>query len=565
MALLIQPGKIAQLITVFILLLGGLYLYSLLMASQGGFTTEHLHGQWLEVIFVLYLYGLIYAVLKPVKERALLAAIPILLLYLLHDAFYLVYGKVFRFINFSEIPELMQVIPWTMALLLVVLFALPLVWILLRVNYQRPMRILIAWLPLVLLIVVIKTTPSVFADGFRSVAHEIVKYSDGKSVENNGRLAMLIYREAERSMTLDKIEPYRHRGDYEQQITRRVSLLKPHLIPRNVHIIVLESFLDPRLFTELKFSQTPAHPGFTKRFDNKLGFSISPVFGGATAQAEFEVLCGVPAFEKLSSVEFNVFTGSPAYCLPGLLNKLDYRTTASNAYKPNFFNAIPGYQGMGFGELHFPKEFYAATESYIRFGQPGTEDYMFDGDLFEQNLAFVQQHLQSNKGKPLFNYLMTIYGHTPHLLDPHTRPEIIKTSSKFQDDHLQRVTNQFYYRTQAISEYIDKLLAMDKNSLIILLSDHVPPLHYGPNTFKALRYMGNREKGMYYNRIAVIEDGKVIKYDTIHHYDLPDIVLDYLTNGHHCLTRSCAHLGQPTTSRDARLDAYLTLMAHASE
>ena len=42
--------------------------------------------------------------------------------------------------------------------------------------------------PSVLMAVV---TPTAFATGFKSVAHEIVKYSDGKSVESNGRLAML--------------------------------------------------------------------------------------------------------------------------------------------------------------------------------------------------------------------------------------------------------------------------------------------------------------------------------------------------------------------------------------
>jgi len=565
MAIQIQSNKIMQLGRLFLMLLGGLYVYSLIMASRGGFAADRLYGQWIEVIVVLYLYTLIYAILKPVRERALLAAIPIFLLYLLHDAFYMIYGKVFRLINFSEVPELLQVVPWSVALLLVVIFVLPLVWILLRVNYQRPIRILVAVVPFVVITTLIQATPTAFADNFKSVAHEIVKYSDGKSVENNGRIAMLMYREAQRTATLDAISPYRDRKTYEQAVDERVAKIKPALQARNVHLIVLESFLDPRLFADLKFSQPPVHPDFEKIFAGKLGFSISPVFGGATAQAEFEVLCGVPAFEKLSSVEFNVFTGHQAWCLPGLLNKLHYRTTASNAYKPNFFNAIPGYEGMGFSELHFPVEFYAATESYLHVGNPGVEDYLFDGDLFKQNLAFVQQHLQEHKDQPLFNYMMTIYGHTPHILDPDLRPEIIQTSSTFPDDHLQRATNQFYYRTQAIANYVTKLMTLDKNSLIILVSDHVPPLHYGPNTFNALHYMHNRENGMHYNRIAVIENGKAVRYAPIHHYELPDIILNYLSGGEHCREQACAHLGQHTPDRDARLEAYLTLMAHASE
>jgi len=565
MAMTFQSDKLLRPIKLFLMVLVGLYFYSLFMASKGGFASEFLYRQWLEMVFVLYLYTLVYVILKPGKARALLAVMPIFLLYIIHDVFYLIYGKVFRFTNFSEVPELLQIVPLTSAILLVLIIVLPLLLIVGRGNYRQPLTILLALAPLVFLAVIIKTSPTAFATSFKSVAHEIVKYSDGKSVENNGRLAMLMYREAQRSATLEKIEPYRDREQYEQQVTQRVETIQQHITPRNVHLVVLESFLDPRLFKDLKFSQSPVHPDFEKRFGDKLGLSISPVFGGATAQAEFEVLCGVPAFEKLSSVEFNVFTGSRAHCLPGILSALNYRTIASNAYKPNFFNAIPGYQGMGFNELQFPVEFYSAMPSYLHFGEPGVEEYLFDKSLLDQNLGFVKAHLQQHKDQPMFNYMMTIYGHTPHLLDPELRPEIIQTRSSYADDHLQRSTNQFYYRSQAIAQYVEKLIELDKNSLIILIADHVPPLRNGPNTFKALRYMDNAEHSTYYNRLAIIENGQVVKYAPIHHYELPDVVLNYLTTGQHCQTQACAHLGKTTTPRDARLGAYLSLMAHASE
>ena len=549
----------------FAWLLAALCLYSLFVTSKGGFASEYLYRQWLEMLLVFYLYGLVYVILKPGKGRALLAALPIFLIYIVHDTFYLIYSKVFRLANFSEVPELLQIVPVTSAILLTLLFVIPSLIILARINYRRPLTLFLATLPLLLLLVMVEATPNAFASSFSTVAHGVVKYSDSKSVESNGRLAMLLYREAQRSATLDKIAPYRNRAHYEQQIAQRVASLKQQVTPRNVHLIVLESFLDPRWFKDLKFSQSPVHPDFEKRFGNRLGSSISPVFGGATAQAEFEVLCGVPAFEKLSSVEFNVFTGSPAHCLPGVLSALNYRTIASNAYKPNFFNAIPGYQGMGFTELHFPVEFYSTTPSYLHFGDPGIEEYLFDQNLFDQNLAFVKAHLQQNKEQPLFNYLMTIYGHTPHLLDPELRPEIIQTTSPYPDDHLQRATNQFYYRTQAIARYVEQLIALDRHSVIILIGDHVPPLRNGPNTFKALHYMDNREQGMYYNPLAVIENGKVKKYAPIHHYELADVVLNYLTAGQHCRQQACAHLGSSTATREQRLEEYLALMAHASE
>lgn len=544
----------------------GLYGYTLLMETFGGFSTSALYGQWLELLLVLYLYGLFYVLLKPVAWRAVLAAVPILLLYLVHDVFYLIYGKVFRLIDIAELPELLQVLPLGYALLVALLLFVPLGLFIISINYRQPVRLLTSLLPLAVLLLLIKATPDVYATSFREITPGIVKYSDSKSVENNGRLAMLLYREAQRTDILAKLEPYRQRREYDQRSREQVEVVKERQTGHNVHLIVLESFLDPRLFRDVRFTRSPVHPAFEKLFADKLGLSRSPVFGGATAQAEFEVLCGVPALEMVSSVEFNAFTGAAANCLPQMLTQLGYRSVASNAYKPNFFNALPAYKGMGFSERYFPKEFYAATETYLHFGNPGKEEYLFDATLFEQNLAFVKDHLQHNQGQPLFNYVMSIYGHTPHLLDTNKRPEIIQLQAAYKDDHLQRAINQFYYRTEAIANYVNQLLAMDKHSLIVLVSDHVPPLRNGPNTYQALRYLDNRDQNYYYNRLAVIENGVVKQYPPMSHYELVPLILNYLSEGNYCETSRCAHLeSQQRVARQDYVEDYLILMAHASE
>jgi phosphoglycerol transferase MdoB-like AlkP superfamily enzyme len=364
---------------------------------------------------------------------------------------------------------------------------------------------------------------------------------------------------------VDQMAPYRNRAGYDATFTQHVAQLTPHLNHHNVHLIILESFLDPTLFRDLGFSQPPMHPDFAKLVGDKLSLSLSPVFGGSTSQAEFEALCGVPAFEKLSSVEFNVFTGSAVHCLPDLLARVGYRSVASNAFKPNFFNTLPAYQGMGFAEHYFPEEYAAAQPTYLHVGDPGVEEFMFDDKLFAQNRAFVKTHLQQHKDQPLFNYLLTIYGHTPHVLDPTLRPEIIKLNTHYEDDHLTRSTNQFYYRTQALAHHINELIKMDPHSLIIFMSDHVPPLRNGPNTYNALHYMGNIHDSIYYNRIAIFVNGKIKHYPTLHHYDVPSVILDYLSDGAYCQQHGCDYLQHEQKAREAYLPEYLRLLAHASE
>jgi len=235
-----------------------------------------------------------------------------------------------------------------------------------------------------------------YKNTFEKVGNEIVFWSDSLSVENNGHFTMLLYREAERKVANLKTEAFRNRPVYDEAVHHHADWIKSQGANRNVHVVVMESLLDPTLMRGAKFSSNPIHPSYRKLFGKKLGYSISPVFGGKTSQAEFEVLCGVPAFEELAGVEFNAFTGSPAYCLPGLLELAGYRSIASNAYKPNFYNTIPAYKGMGFGEMYFPREYAgnADSDTYISTGDTTGEQYMFDGTLFKQNLDLVANILK---------------------------------------------------------------------------------------------------------------------------------------------------------------------------
>ncbi len=550
-------------VVLFILLLYG---YERLVEASGGFETYRFHERWFELGFVTYLYLLIYLLLKPGRWRPLQAALPILLIYMVQDIFYHFYGKVFRIIEVLELPELLQVLPLSYSVPMALIFLLPLLWLLSSIDYRKRLLMVVGTLPLFIIIFLLEFMPQSYASLIEKNGNQITTYSDTFSVINNGRLTMLFYREAKRTEALAATQPYRSRTTYTEQAEQFAAELKQHSNQRNIHLIVLESFLDPTLFKKASFSKDPVHPDFKALFGDKLGLAISPVFGGGTAQAEFEVLCGIPAMEQLTSVEFNLFTGKAAECLPGILKRLNYRTVATNAYRPNFFNAIPAYKGAGFGETYFPREYSGSNASYYNNGDDADDDFIFDGSLFAQNLAFVEKHLQEHPGQPLINYIMTVYGHTPHILDPNKRPELIQVIADHQDEHLQRSTNQFYYRTQAIAAYVRKLLEIDPQGLIILVSDHVPPLVYGPITYEKLEYHDNSERLPHQNRLMIIEQGEPKLYNTAHHYELNRVVYNYISGGNYCQNHGCPHLKpESAIAKEDYLEQYLRLMAHASE
>lgn len=512
---------------------------------------------------VLYLYWLLNAIQREDRWTPWLAGLPIATLYGLYDGFFLAYGAVFRIVNFAELPELLQVLPLPHKTgLLAALFG-PLLLVLLRLDWRKYRHALIGSVPALLLGSATHVGAERFVNTFDEIGTDVVVWSDELSVENNGRFAMLFYFEAQRRLALEQSASFRNRAAYTDDATKLAAALREHGAGRHVHLVVMESFLDPTLFKEVRYSKDPRHPDYVARFGKNAGYSLSPVFGGGTAQAEFEVLCGVPAFRALSSIEFNAFTGAPAFCLPGVLMQAGYRTLASNAYKPNFFNAIKAYTGIGFGEAFFPAEYARQRSTYLSAAEvPPGEQYLFDGELFSQNVDFIAEQLRTNPDQPLFNYVLSMYGHFPHTMDPKLRPPVLTMEARHSDDQLRLAANQHYYRTQAIAAYVRKLIELDPKSLIVMVSDHLPPLEDGTGSYKKLGYMGNIDDSTSYNRILVIENGKPVRYRNIHHYDVPTLVMNYLTDGWYCKNNEC-NLYRSTRNRADYYDRYMRLMAHA--
>ncbi len=519
----------------YLLFLLVLTLYTGLIEQLGGLKGgwTFLRHQYLEIALVLCLYWYLNAVVRPSRWQAVLAAAPILLAYIGQDIYYLLLGKVFRFVELTEVRELLNVTSTRFLVLIVLAGLIPFCGLLWCINYRRPKTIVLGLLPLVLIVAATRFAPEQVLHSYKLMRIWVVNWSDEMPVELNGRFVMLVCREAERRISLNRTATFQDRPAYELEARKRAEWLKKTGSRRNVHLVVMESFVDPTLFKGATYTKDPIHPDFRRLFGDRMGFSVSPVFGGKTSQAEFEVLCGVPAFQELAGVEFNSFTGVPAYCLPGTLQLAGYRTVATNSFKPTFFNAISAYEGIGFGEMYFPKEYVDDATTYLSTGDTTGEIYMFDGELFRQNLQFVEDALSDQDAPPLFNYVLTMFGHLPYVLNQDKRPYLLKLVSRHRDPTLERVANLFYYRSQAVAAYVERLKKIDPRSLIILVSDHVPPLQ-GLTTYKKLRYLDNRKDNLHLNRILFIEDGRVRTHATIHHYDVPKIILNYLSQGQYC-------------------------------
>ncbi len=71
---------------------------------------------------------------------------------------------------------------------------------------------------------------------------------------------------------------------------------------------------------------------------------------------------------------------------------------------------------------------------------------------------------------------------------------------------------------------------------------------------------------IYHNRVLIIENGKAVKYNTIYHYDIPDIIFNYITDGKYCLGKKCDFLNNKekiNIDKTKYYDKYMKIIAHA--
>ncbi len=300
---------------------------------------------------------------------------------------------------------------------------------------------------------------------------------------------------------------------------------------RNVHLIVLESFWDPALLTAAGLSEDPVDPEFRSLWrEAGNSHALSPVFGGYTANTEFEVLCGFPVTED--SVFFEGGLRHDVPCLPRLLGSEGYRTIASHPNIAAFWNRVNAYQRIGF-------DTYWSINDFI--SDDINRDFLSDSSMYRQVMEKTGPLIDA--GEPVFNYILTIFGHLDYPLNAQ-RPAVIEASSGSK--MVQGYANTIYYKSRELMAFLKLLRARDPDGVIILFGDHLPFL--GPN-FDGFTQSGlladNRSKfdarmfGMLVATPLVIIDGKKgpQRVGDVPVYQLPQMILQMLGNQQPSLMR----------------------------
>lgn len=292
--------------------------------------------------------------------------------------------------------------------------------------------------------------------------------------------------------------------------------------PRNVHIVLLESFWDPNELKKARFNQNPLAPEFRQLWKSAgNSHALTPVFGGFTANSEFEVLCGFPVNKDNVKFERQLLNDVP--CLPNLLADKGYRTIVSHPNVPVFWNRTNSYKRIGFQTYWSIKDFQLDDMN---------DEFLSDSSLYRQVTEKISGSLEAKQ--PVLDYIVTYFGHWNYPLNE-SRPNQISTRSEVEE--VKSYANTAYYKSRELMAFINDMRKRDPDGIIVVFGDHLPFLgenfagYVDSNVLSTNKsdFSANMLK-FYVSTPMIIIDGKrgPIKIGSLPLYQVPKLVLDLL-------------------------------------
>lgn len=134
------------------------------------------------------------------------------------------------------------------------------------------------------------------------------------------------------------------------------------------------------------------------------GLALSSVYGGGTANSEYEFLTGNSmAFFNQGTSVYQQYIKAPAYSMATYLKGLGYETIATHPFHRQGWSRETVWPFLGFEQTTFLEDYPQANK--IR-------DYVSDQEMFEYIIKKFEQ-----KKKPLFLYGVTMQNHSGYIID----------------------------------------------------------------------------------------------------------------------------------------------------
>jgi phosphoglycerol transferase MdoB-like AlkP superfamily enzyme len=274
------------------------------------------------------------------------------------------------------------------------------------------------------------------------------------------------------SSVIDKLSKYK-----DMKVSSEVNI-KP-----NVIVIMSESFWDATQLKGVSFDKDILE---NVKKDIK-GSLVSPVFGGKTANVEFEVLTGLSNyFINPGVIPYNVYLRRPTPSIANAFNKNDYDTIAIHPNDKTFYNRDKVYKYMGFNR-------FIDIDGFDR-----EKDFKGTNIADDKLMDVILNQIDAG-GNSKFIFAITMQNHDPYL-NEYSKLEVKTASKSLNETEMSILSNYasgIYDADRAFGKLINSLKTSNKPTLVYYFGDHLPRLGKPIgvyDVYNSLNYFNDKEK-----------------------------------------------------------------------
>ncbi len=239
----------------------------------------------------------------------------------------------------------------------------------------------------------------------------------------------------------------------------------------SVVYILSESLSNPQRVNGVEIEENPLPFISDPKGKSLQGLMVSPVYGGTTANTEFEVLTGL-SMKYLASASIIPFKSIiPEFeKFPGIVK--DYlrdnpygKAISLHSYNDKLFKRPEVYEKLGFDQCYFDADMIHQDPLF-------DSTYISDKSTFNEALAYLSQD-----GSQFMN-VVTMQNHSP-FTDKYDAlyPGVSVETDPNLEESLAAYTQGIHYSDQAIEEFIQAVSQMDKKVMVVYYGDHLPGLY----------------------------------------------------------------------------------------
>lgn len=244
-------------------------------------------------------------------------------------------------------------------------------------------------------------------------------------------------------------------GDAQEEIREN----KPNII-----VIMNESYADFSVLGNKLRTNIPVTPFADSLRENTIrGYALTSIFGGTTANAEFEFLTGF-SMSGLpdGSCPYQQYVNGPFFSLAQLLNSYGYETFATHPYFASGWNRTAVYPHLGFEKMTFDTDY--PYQDLIR-------EFVSDREMY----SYVLDAMKNKTEEPLFLFGITMQNHGDYIYTGEGYTQTVYLEDYAMEHPLaEQYLSLLNESDKAMEQFFLELNALEEDTVVLFFGDHFP-------------------------------------------------------------------------------------------